>query len=243
MKETVFTILQNKELCRGTYELTLAGDASGMRAGQFVELSLPGYFLRRPFGVCDSGNDTLTVLYKVAGRGTADMRKLEPGASLNALTALGNGFRPERAKKPLLIGGGIGIAPLYKLAKDFYKAGIEFSAILGYRNADEIFYKEEFEKLCRVYVTTDDGSACLKGNAVSCLMDETPDFDYYYACGPLVMLKNLAKTNPNGEISLEARMGCGFGACMGCTIKTKGGYKRVCKEGPVFDAGEVLFDD
>lgn len=243
MRERILTVTENLRLNADTYKMTLSGDVGDLKAGQFVELKIDGFYLRRPFGAADSSKDSLTVLYKEAGRGTNRMTEYKIGEKINALLELGNGFSPEKSKKPLLIGGGIGLAPLYKLAKEFNEKGIRPVIIAGFKNKDEAFYLDEFKALGELIVSTDLGCLGYKGNAVSCLKETAPEFDYYYACGPLVMLKALAAYSKNGQISLDARMGCGFGACMGCSVRTVNGAKRVCKEGPVFEATEVIFDD
>lgn len=241
MRQGLFALKSNKALNKTTYEMKLTGDCSGLVSGQFVEVLLKPFFLRRPFGVADVKGDELTLIYKIVGAGTEYMTTLKQGEEIDVLTKLGNGFDLTKSKRPLIIGGGIGIAPLYKLCKDFNELKIKPNIILGYRNREELFYVDEFKKLGNVIVTTDDGSEGFKGNALDALKSLDVDYDFYYACGPLVMLKALAEFNNKGEISLEARMGCGFGACMGCSIETVNGARRVCKDGPVFNAGEVLF--
>jgi 2-polyprenylphenol hydroxylase and related flavodoxin oxidoreductases len=236
----ILTVIENKPLAKDTYSLTFSGDFSYLRPGQFVNLSVPGFFLRRPFGIADADENRLTVIYKVVGQGTKAMAELKNGDKIDALLGLGNGFSIEKSKKPLLIGGGTGIAPLYFLAKTFKKAGIPPDVILGFKSGCEAYYMEEFSALGKTFITTDDGSLFKKGNALSCIT-ECGQFDYYYACGPVPMLKALQKKDTNGEFSLEGRMGCGFGACMGCTVKTTKGFKRVCREGPVFPASEAIF--
>lgn len=237
MKREILSVISCRDLNAGVYELVLSG-ASDMRAGQFVELSVPGFYLRRPISVADSADGVLTLLVKEAGEGTKKLRTVKSGDTVDALTCLGNGF-DTNAEKPLLVGGGIGCAPLYKLAKDFAAAGVRPTAVLGFRNAAEVYYAEEFARFCDVVIATDDGSAGVRGNAVSAA--EGIDFDRFYACGPQVMLRAAAEKLVYGQVSLEARMGCGFGACMGCSIKTTKGYARVCKEGPVFEAEEVVW--
>ena len=214
MKRELLSVISCRPLNGTVFELKLAG-ASAMRAGQFVELSVPGFFLR-----------------------TKKLRTLAPGDTLDALTGLGNGFDLD-SSSPLLVGGGIGCAPLYKLAKDLAAAGVRPHAVLGFRNAEEMYYVKEFERYCDVTVATDDGSAGVKGNAVTA--SAGIPHDRFYACGPQVMLRAAAGTLGRGQVSLEARMGCGFGACMGCSIVTTKGYARVCKEGPVFEAAEVVW--
>ena len=237
MKREILSVISCRDLNAGVYELVLSG-ASDMRAGQFVELSVPGFYLRRPISVADSADGVLTLLVKEVGEGTKKLRTVKSGDTVDALTGLGNGF-DLNAEKPLLVGGGIGCAPLYKLAKDFAAAGVRPTAVLGFRNAAEVYYAEEFARFCDVVIATDDGSAGVRGNAVSAA--EGIDFDRFYACGPQVMLRAAAQKLVYGQVSLEARMGCGFGACMGCSIKTTKGYARVCKEGPVFEAEEVVW--
>lgn len=243
MKQLELSVSSNEKINKDVYLLTLQGDMSEIKnSGEFVELSLDGFYLNRPFSVCDYSDNELVILYKVLGQGTKELAKIEKH-KFKALIGLGNGFDLSMSKRPLLIGGGIGIAPLYNLAKQFVKRGIRPLILLGFKNKEEVIFEKEFSQFGHVIITTDDGSYQNKGNTVTYLQDNKLEYDYYYACGPQVMLKNLAKYDQNGEISLEARMGCGFGACMGCSIKTTTGYKRVCKEGPVFKASEVLFDE
>ena len=171
------------------------------------------------------------------------MKDLKKGQELDCLIGLGNGFDLTKANNPLLIGGGIGIAPLLALAKSFYKSGIKPTLVYGARSKDDIVITDKLQKYTNLIICTDDGSLGFKGNVINCIKSSNINFDYYYACGPLKMLEYLSKEYPNGSLSLEARMGCGFGACMGCSIKTTNGPKRVCKEGPVFDASEVIFNE
>lgn len=241
MKEVILEVVENINIKNDIYLLTLTGDVSEIKnSGEFAELKLNNYYLRRPISIHDVDSNTVKFLYKVLGHGTRDLTKYKKGDTIPTILGLGNGFINKDSKKPLLIGGGIGIAPLYKLAKDFNNKNIKPIIILGFKNASEVCYVDEFSKLGRVFVTTDDGSLGFKGNPVSYLKENNVDFDYYYACGPQIMLKFLTLYSTNGEVSLEARMGCGFGACMGCSIETKNGVKRVCKEGPVFKASEVI---
>lgn len=242
MKNTFLTIKENLKLADGVYKLILSGEVGKLRAGQFIEISLDGFYLRRPFSLADFDGNTITVLYKVLGNGTEKMTTLKCGDTLDCLTELGHGFNLDKANQPILIGGGIGIAPLYRVAKEFYKKGISPIIALGYKTKSEAFYLEEFKALGKVIVSTDDGSLGVKGNIVEAVKaDKLLNFDFVYACGPMVMLSAVSKLNVSGELSLEARMACGFGACMGCSIQTKNGIKRVCKEGPVFDCSEVIF--
>lgn len=240
MKQVILKIIENRALNADTFELKLSGDCGELRPGQFVEVALPGFYLRRPFGVADYTDGVLTLLYKVAGRGTEEMTKLCHGEKLDVLVGLGNGFCYDKYENPVLIGGGMGIAPLYYLAKALHDTGCTPTAVLGFRSCGEAFYIEEFKKYATVIVATDDGSLGVKGNVLDALVAANVDYDGYFSCGPMIMLKHLQAKSTEGEMSLEARMGCGFGACMGCSIETTNGYKRVCKEGPVFNAEELL---
>ena len=237
MKQELLEVLSCRTLNGSVYELKLSG-ASEMRAGQFVELAVPGFFLRRPISVADWEDGVLTLIVKQVGEGTKQLRTVQPGEKIDALTCLGNGF-DRSARRPLLLGGGIGCAPLFRLAKDFAASGIRPVAVLGFRNAEEIYYAEEFSRYCDVTVATDDGSAGVKGNAVSAAADIP--HDRFYACGPVVMLRAAAQACGSGQVSMEARMGCGFGACMGCSCRTKYGSKRICKDGPVLEKEEIVW--
>ncbi|MDR0751399.1 MAG: dihydroorotate dehydrogenase electron transfer subunit [Christensenellaceae bacterium] len=241
MKNVFLVVEQNIQLTHDFYKLVLRGDCAGNMAGMFVNIKLDGFSLRRPFGIADSDDHTITLLYKVVGGATKYMTSLMAGAIIDVLTCLGNGFDLNQGRKPLLIGGGTGIAPLYKLAKQLNEKKPDI--ILGFRSARDVCLTDEFSQFGKLHITTDDGSLGIKGTVVSYLISKKLDYDYYYACGPIVMLQALTKLTQNGEVSLEARFGCGFGACMGCSIKTVTGYKRVCKEGPVFSAGEVIFSE
>ena len=256
MKQSVFHIVSNRQLTDDVFELRLAGDASAFtRPGQFVEISVPGLFLRRPISVCDWKQDELLLLVKAVGTGTRTLRDLKSGASLDVLTGLGNGFdiaqsaASPRASRTILVGGGIGIAPLYSLARlltaEWTKAGIcgALRVVLGFRRVSDTFYVDEFSALgCDVMVATEDGSMGTRGFVTDILV-EHQELGYVYACGPMPMLRAVARLPHvgDGQFSLEARMGCGFGACMGCTILTVSGPKRVCREGPVFHKSELLF--
>lgn len=242
MKDLVLTIVENKKITNDIYLLKLEGDCTSIKgSGQFAELKLHDYYLRRPLSIHDYTENSVSFLYKILGHGTKDLTHYAVGDKMDVILDLGHGFDIEKAKKPLLVAGGIGLAPLYHLAKEFNKRGIRPTCILGFRNKDEIYYEEEFKKYCDTFITTDDGSYGFKGNAVTYLKSNDIDYDYYYACGPQIMLKYLALYSTKGCVSLEARMGCGFGACMGCSVETTKGPKRVCKEGPVFEASEVKF--
>ena len=238
-----FTVLSNENIALDVYKTVLRGDTGAINApGQFVELQLPGFYLRRPISVCDVQNDELTLIYKVVGVGTDAMSQYENGFSLDVLTGLGNGFDASaECTRPLLVGGGVGVPPLYYLCKKLIENGKKPSVVLGFNNEKDVFYKDEFESLgVFVTVTTVDGTFGTKGFVTDVLADI--EYDYTYACGPLPMLRALYnKTECDGEYSFEARMGCGFGARMGCSIMTKNGMKRVCKEGPVFKKGEIVW--
>ena len=220
--------------------MRLEGDVADIKnPGEFINIQLPGYYLRRPISVCDFTDSYVDILYKVLGKGTLDMSTFEVGMQLDCLIGLGNGFDISKAKKPVLIAGGIGIAPLIGLAKKFNSLGIRPTLIYGARSKNDLVLIDRLKEISDVYLCTDDGSLGLKGNVIDLIEGLGLDMEYYYACGPQIMLKFLSQKYKNGCVSLEARMGCGFGACMGCSINTKHGPKRVCKEGPVFEACEV----
>ena len=243
MKQSIFTVLQNIPLTRDVYKMVLEGDTSAITAsGQFVNIQLSGKFLRRPISVCDWDESTLTIVYKVVGHGTEQMSKMAAGEHLDILTGLGNGYDLSLAgEKPVLIGGGVGVPPMYGAAKRLTAAGIKTTVILGFNTASEIFYEQQFRDLgCEVLVTTVDGSYGIKGFVTDAL---TVDYTYFYACGPEPMLKAVYQaTATSGQMSFEERMGCGFGACMGCSCKTLTGYKRICREGPVMKKEEILWE-
>ena len=240
MKNVILEIVENYSVSSDVFLMKLKGDISEIKnSGEFVEIKLEGYYLRRPISVCEFNGDELTILYKVLGHGTLDMSTYHVGKKLDCLVGLGNGFDLTKSTKPLLVAGGIGIAPLVGLAKRFNELGIKPTLVYGAAKKEDLVLIDELEKYTTLHITTDDGSLGYKGNTVSFLKDNNIEFDYYYSCGPQVMLKYLALYNSNGCVSLEARMGCGFGACMGCSIETVNGPKRVCKEGPVFEASEV----
>ncbi len=234
-------IQSNRPLNAAVWEMKLYGENLTSAPGQFIELEVPDCCLKRPFSVADCREDVLTILYKVVGEGTKKMTALAEGNKVCALTNLGKGFDSSSSVQPLLVGGGIGAAPLYFLAKEFAKKGIQPVILLAFRCAEEIYYMDEFDEVGNVLISTDNGSLGFQGNALDALKEYSPNFDIYFACGPLPMLRALAGFSDKGQLSLEARMGCGFGACMGCSIITVSGPKRVCKEGPVFAAGEVIF--
>ena len=245
MKQSIFTIVSNVALTDNVYKMVLQGDTSAITApGQFVNLKLDGLYLRRPISVCDLEGDKLTIVYKAVGKGTEQMSRMAAGEKVDILTGLGNGYDLSLSgEKPVLLGGGVGVPPMYLLAKELLKQGKKVSVILGFNTKSEIFYEQEFEKLgCNVTVTTVDGSYGTKGFVTTAL--ETMDYTYFYTCGPEPMLKAVYKTSAtSGQMSFEKRMGCGFGACMGCSCKTITGYKRICKEGPVMKKEEILWED
>ena len=244
MKQSIFTILENTALTRDVYRMVLEGDTSAVTAsGQFVNIQLSGKFLRRPISVCDWNETTLTIVYKVVGHGTEQMSAMKSGEKLDILTGLGNGYDLSPAgDHPVLIGGGVGVPPMYGAAKRLAQMGIRTTVILGFNTASEIFYEEEFKALgCDVIVTTVDGSYGVKGFVTNALPES---YTYFYTCGPEPMLKAVYKaTATSGQMSFEERMGCGFGACMGCSCKTITGYKRICKEGPVMKKEEILWEN
>lgn len=243
MTQGIYKVLYNFELAPSVFRMVLEGDTSALLApGQFVNIKLEGKFLRRPISVCDYDKNTITIIYKVVGEGTEQMSKLEAGAELDLLVGLGNGFNPEKGgDKPLLIGGGVGIPPLYGLCKELIALGKKPTVILGFNTKEEVFYEKVFELLgAKVYVTTVDGSYGIKGYVTNAM--EEIDYDYFFTCGPMPMFKaieSVAKTS--GQYSFEERMGCGFGACMGCSCKTKYGNKRICKDGPILYREEIIW--
>ena len=244
MKQGIFKISLNEKLADNVYKMVLQGDTSDITAcGQFINIQLEGLYLRRPISVCDCDESSVTIIYKVVGKGTEQMSKMAVGETLDVLTGLGNGYDLLLSgDKPVLLGGGVGVPPLYMLAKELKKQGKEVSVILGFNTSSEVFYENEFKALgCDVTVTTVDGSYGVKGFVTNAYPKE---YTYFYTCGPEPMLKAIYKTaETSGQMSFEERMGCGFGACMGCSCKTITGYKRICKDGPVMQKEEILWED
>ena len=243
MKQSIFTVTENRKIASSVYEMTLSGDTSAVTApGQFVNIRLDGFFLRRPISVCDCESGTLRLIYKVVGNGTQAMSKLQNSTELDVLTGLGNGYNTGKSgDRPLLLGGGVGVPPMYMLAKKLISEEKDVTVILGFNTENEVFYENEFQALgAKVLVTTADGSKGIKG-FVTDAMDKV-DYTYFYTCGPEPMLKAVYnKSTTSGQFSFEERMGCGFGACMGCSCKTKYGSKRICKDGPVLEKEEIIW--
>ena len=243
MKQVFFEILSQEAIAKDVIKMVLCGDTSEiLGSGGFVNIKIDGIFLRRPISVCDYDSNTLTLIYKIVGSGTEKLSKMENGTVLDVLTGLGNGYDISKAgDAPLLIGGGVGVPPLYKLCKLLVAEGKTPTVILGFNSACDVFYEKEFRALgAKVLVTTADGSYGTKGFVTNVMEDL--DYSYFYTCGPEPMLKAVHKaTKTSGQMSFEERMGCGFGACMGCSCKTLTGYKRICKEGPVMEKEEILW--
>jgi len=243
MKQGIYKILYNFEIAPTVFRMVLEGDTSSLLSpGQFVNVKIEGQFLRRPISVCEYDKNTIVLIYKVVGIGTEKMSKMSAGDELDLLVGLGNGFNAEiDCQKPLVIGGGVGIPPLYGLCKELIKLGKKPTVILGFNTKTEIFYEEVFKILgCEVYVTTVDGSYGIKGFVTDAM--KNIEYDYFFTCGPEPMFNAIeAIVTTSGQYSFEERMGCGFGACMGCSCKTKYGNKRICKDGPVLEREEIIW--
>lgn len=243
MYQGIYEIINNKQLTDNIFEMVLKGDTSSITApGQFINIKLDGFFLRRPISVCDYDDSTITIIYKVVGEGTEAMSKMNSGEKLDVLCGLGNGFDTSKSlDKPVLIGGGVGVPPMYNLCKKLVSESKEVTVILGFNKKEEIFYEDEFKKLgAKVIVTTVDGSYGVKGFVTDAL--KSIEYSYFYTCGPMPMFNAIEKTAiTSGQYSFEERMGCGFGACMGCSCKTKYGNKRICKDGPVLEREEIIW--
>lgn len=243
MYQGIYEIICNKKLTESIFEMVLEGDTTSISApGQFINIKLDGFYLRRPISICDYDDSTITIIYKVVGEGTEVMSKMNSGEKLDVLCGLGNGFDTSKSlDKPVLIGGGVGVPPMYNLCKKLISEGKSVTVILGFNKKDEIFYEDEFKKLgADVKVTTVDGSYGIKGFVTDALKDT--EYSYFYTCGPMPMFKAIESTAvTSGQYSFEERMGCGFGACMGCSCKTKYGNKRICKDGPVLEREEIIW--
>ena len=243
-KRDKYKIKSNKKIAKNVYEMVLEGDTTYIvRPGQFINIELDGCYLRRPISVCDYDDKTITIIYKVVGNGTEKMATFEEGTILDILTGLGNGFEVKRSgEKPLLIGGGVGTPLMYNLCKKLVEQGKNPVVVLGFGNIDDVFYEEKFKEMgAEVYISTVDGSYGTKG-FVTDIVKDLKDYTYYYTCGPKNMLKAVYDTaTTDGELSFEEKMGCGFGACMGCTCETTKGNKRICKEGPVLKKEEIIW--
>ena len=243
-KRDKYKIKSNQQIAKNVYEMVLEGDTTYIvRPGQFINIELDGCYLRRPISVCDYDEQTITIIYKVVGNGTEKMATFEEGKILDILTGLGNGFEVKRSgEKPLLIGGGVGTPPMYNLCKKLVEQGKNPVVVLGFGNVDDVFYEEKFKEMgAEVYISTVDGSYGTKG-FVTDIVKDLKDYTYYYTCGPKNMLKAVYDTaTTDGELSFEEKMGCGFGACMGCTCETTKGNKRICKEGPVLKKEEIIW--
>ena len=244
MKQGIYSVLENTQLCRDVFRMRLGGDVSAVpRPGQFVNIRLDGRFLRRPISVYDWDGSSFTIIYKILGGGTEQMSRFAPGTELDILTGLGNGFDTEDAgEEPLLLGGGVGTPPMYALAKELLSRGRSVTAVLGFNGAEDVFCEREFADLgVRTIVATTDGSYGVRGFVTDAMADLT--YSYFYACGPEPMLRAVFRaTKTSGQLSFEERMGCGFGACMGCTCRTIAGYKRICRDGPVLRKEEISWD-
>ena len=242
MNKSLYTIAENSLIATKTFKMVLEGD--GFVEGEFVQIAVPGYYLRRPLSVCDWEDGRLTIVYRVVGAGTRALSEMGIGAELEVLTGLGRGFEPEACReKALLVGGGLGVPPLLLLAKRLKAQGKKVTAVLGFNKADEIILEKEFRAVCdEVVISTVDGTVGVKGFVTDAIRAAEPSFDYFYTCGPMVMMKAVCSVLEGpGEASLEERMGCGAGFCYGCSIQTKNGPRRVCKDGPVFKKEELLW--
>ena len=243
MLQSFYKVYSNEKIARDIYKMILVGDTEHITApGQFINIKIEGKFLRRPISVCDYDSNTITIIYKVVGDGTEIMSECVNGDTLDVLTGLGNGYDTSKSgENPLLIGGGVGVPPMYNLAKKLISRGKKVTVVLGFNSSVDVFYEKEFKELgANVIVTTADGTMGVKGFVTDAMKDI--EYSYFYTCGPEVMfraIENIAKTS--GQYSFEERMGCGFGACMGCSCKTKYGNKRICKDGPVLEREEIIW--
>ena len=243
-KRGIYEVISNDKIAKDVHKMILKGDTSYITfPGQFINIKIDDLYLRRPISICDYDKETITIIFKVVGHGTEKMAEMEKGTKLDILTGLGNGFNKTRSgKSPLLVGGGVGTPPMYRLCKELIDEGKSPIVVLGFNSKEDVFFEDEFKKLgAEVYISTVDGSYGTKGFVTDVIKD-LDNYTYHYACGPLPMLKALYNTaEGDGEYSFEERMGCGFGACMGCTVKVKDGFKRVCKDGPVLKKEEIVW--
>lgn len=242
-KQGIYEIASNSQIARDTFEMVLRGDMSfAENPGQFVNIMLEGKYLRRPISICDWNEREMTLIYKVVGAGTKQMSEMTVGQGLDLLCGLGNGFDMNKCPEhTVVVGGGVGVPPMFGLAKRLIASGKRVTAVLGFGDAGQAFYEDKFKEIgCEAYVTTVDGSAGIRGFVTDAM--KNIDYDYYCACGPMNMLKAVHGAGKSGQLSFEERMGCGFGACMGCSCKTLTGNKRICVEGPVMESSEVIFD-
>ena len=244
-KRGIYEILSNEKIAKDVYKMILNGDTSDIKyPGQFINIKIDDLYLRRPISVCDYDDNCITIIFKVVGHGTEKMAEMKVGKKLDILTGLGNGFFTDRSgDNPLLVGGGVGTPPMYRLCKDLINEGKKPVVVLGFNSKEDVFFEEEFKKLgAEVYISTVDGTYGTKG-FVTDIIKTLEGYTYHYACGPLPMLKALYNTaEGDGDYSFEERMGCGFGACMGCTVKVRDGFKRVCKDGPVLRKEEIIWE-
>ena len=245
MKQSIFKITSNEKIARDIFKMTLAGDTSAITApGQFVNIKLDGFFLRRPISVCDCVEENLTLIYKTVGHGTEQMSRMENGDELDLLTGLGNGYNTKKSGgSPLLVGGGVGVPPMYMLCRELISEGKNVTVVLGFNSKDDVFYENEFRALgADVHIATADGTYGTKGFVTDVIKDM--QYTFFYTCGPEPMFRAMHKIMKTpGQYSFEERMGCGFGACMGCSCKTLTGNKRICKEGPVMESEEIIWAD
>ncbi len=243
MNQGIYSVCSNEQIANNIFKMVLVGDTSSITAsGQFINIKLDGFFLRRPISICDYDEESITIIYKTVGEGTLALSRIPAGAELDVLVGLGNGYTVDKSgDAPVLIGGGIGVPPLYNLCKCLVEKGKRPTVILGFNSADEVFYESQFSALgAKVYVTTADGSYGTKGFVTDVL--KTLDYTYFFTCGPMPMFTAIEKIAvTSGQYSFEERMGCGFGACMGCSCKTKYGNKRICKDGPVLEREEIIW--
>lgn len=245
MKQSIFRITSNKKIARDIFKMTIAGDTSAITApGQFVNIKLDGLFLRRPISVCDCVGENLTLIYKTVGHGTEQMSRMKNGDELDLLTGLGNGYNTKKSGgSPLLVGGGVGVPPMYMLCRELISEGKKVTVVLGFNSKDDVFYEDEFRALgADVHIATADGTYGIKGFVTDVIKDM--QYTFFYTCGPEPMFRAMHKIMKTpGQYSFEERMGCGFGACMGCSCKTLTGNKRICKEGPVMESEEIIWAD